>query len=279
MYEPNYLPLPNTNLLDINGIRFGIIHVDKFVDPKDPNRDPLHIHKQLEIFFNIDSDISFLVNNHLYTPLPGSAVISKENDLHVCIFNKAQTHSYYCLWIDGDFSTPLFSFLGRDHYSPLFSFDEGTSHLLQTKLKDLYQLYQKNASALGQTALLLDILYILEANEQTSKKHTQLPTVLQTVLDDIHENFATMNSVSDIIENHYISPATLNRYFRKYIHSSPHEYLESQKLSFAARLLAEGHSVTNACMTSGFSDCSRFIVLFKRKFNITPMQYKRKFLS
>ncbi len=279
MYEPNYLPQLNTNLLDINGIKFGIIYVDTFIDPKDPNKDPLHIHNQLEIFFNIDSDVDFLVNNHLYTSLSGSAVISKENDLHVCIFNKNRKHSYFCVWIDADFSSPLFSFLTKKDFSPLFSFDENTALSLRERLNALYNAYQNNATCLSQLTLLLEVLSLLENNQQAAKKHTKLPTELQSVLDDINKNFAAMNSISDITRNHYISPATLNRYFRKHINSSPHEYLESQKLSYAAKLLSEGSSVTNACMCAGFSDCSRFIVLFKRRFNMTPLQYKRKFMS
>ena len=275
MYEPHYLPMLNSKLLNTDGIKFGIIRVQTYVDPKDPTRDPLHMHKQIEIFFNVDSDVSFLVNNHLYSVSSSSAVVSKDNDIHVCIFNKARVHSYYCLWIDGDFTLPLFSFLHKKDRSPLFEFDEVNFRQIVKQLEKLHDLYQNNGSVLAQTALLLGILSSMENNEYSIKSQPQLPKVFQAVLDDINCNFASMNSISDIIANHYMSQATLNRYFRRYINASPHEYLESQKLSYAARLLAEGHSVTFACMSAGFSDCSRFIVLFKRRFATTPMQYKR----
>ncbi len=279
MYEPRYFPHLNSRLLNINGISYGIDRVDRFVDPQAPDKDPLHIHKQLEIFFNIDSDVSFLVNNHIYFPTPGSAVISKENDLHVCIFNKARNHSYYCLWIDGDFSSPLFSFLNKEDHDPLFTFDEIYFRHISKKLDRLYDLYKGGGSSLSETAAILEILSFMENSQQSVRNDSRLPPVFQAVLDDINENFATMNSIGDMIKYHYISQATLNRYFRKYINASPHEYLESQKLSYAARLLSEGNSVTYSCMNSGFSDCSRFIVLFKRKFNVTPMQYKKSFLQ
>lgn len=188
-------------------------------------------------------------------------------------------HSYYCVWIDGDFSLPLFSFLYRKDNSPLYTFEDATFWQLKKLLEQLYDLYQNGGSSLWQTALLLSVLSIMENNQNYSKSYPKLPTAFQAVLDDINQNFATMNSVGDIMKNHYMSQATLNRYFRRYINASPHEYLESQKLSYAAKLLAEGHSVTSACMSAGFSDCSRFIVLFKRKFATTPMQYKRNVIS
>ncbi len=148
---------------------------------------------------------------------------------------------------------------------------------LVSALNYLYELYEKNGSKLAQTAYLLRILSILERTEQTETPQMPLPAVLQAILDDINENFISMNHISDILKKHYISSATLNRYFRKYLHTSPHEYLESQKLSYAAKLLLEGKSVTEACMNSGFSDCSRFIMHFKRKFAVTPTQYKKEF--
>lgn len=279
MYEPKYLPQLKSTLPPVCGISFGIDHVDKFVDTRDPNKDPLHMHKQLEIFFNVDSDVSFLVNNHLYSVVPSSAVVSKANDIHVCMFNKSRIHSYYCIWIDGNFSSSLFSFLYREDYSPLFTFKADAFNRLVKQLEELNSLYQTGGSDLAKTSLLLSILSAFENNQHSPKDQPRLPRDFQAVLDDINRNFANMNSIGDIIKNHYMSQATLNRYFRKYINASPHEYLESQKLSYAAKLLSEGHSVTSACMLSGFSDCSRFIVLFKRKFSTTPRQYKLNLLS
>ena len=42
----------------------------------------------------------------------------------------------------------------------------------------------------------------------------------------------------------------------------------------AAKLLTSGESVMNACLRVGFSDCSQFITIFRRKFGVTPHQYK-----
>ena len=39
--------------------------------------------------------------------------------------------------------------------------------------------------------------------------------------------------------------------------------------------LRGGASVTAAATNAGFSDCSHFIVLFKKKFGQTPLEYKK----
>ena len=87
--------------------------------------------------------------------------------------------------------------------------------------------------------------------------------------------FAEIHHVNELPSRFFVSPATMNRWFRRYLHLTPHAFLESKKLSHAKTLLGEGKSVTEACMTAGFSDCFRFIATFYNKFGVTPYKYKR----
>ncbi|MBQ8719813.1 MAG: helix-turn-helix transcriptional regulator [Clostridia bacterium] len=275
MYEPKYLPELNEKLGSFSNIRFGIDHFNKYHPSLDPDADPLHVHKSLEIFFNISADASFLVNNNLYPVSKMSAVVSRPGDIHMCIFHKEAVMEYVCLWIDADLDLPAFSFLKNDGFCPLFSFDGDAGVKLKSLTRSLAELCQSGGSELEKTVCLLRILLLFEKGHATLPEKPIVPESFQRILDDIHENFSTIRSVNDIIDTHFISSATLTRRFRKYIHTTPREYLESVRLSNAAMMLSGGASVTEACMNSGFSDCSHFIVLFKKKFGITPFQYKK----
>jgi AraC-like DNA-binding protein len=101
-----------------------------------------------------------------------------------------------------------------------------------------------------------------------------MPAEMKAILGDINENFASIKHIKELLARHFVSSATLNRWFREYLSVSPREYVESKKLSNAVKLLSAGASVTDACMRSGFSDCSHFIILFKKKFGKTPFRYK-----
>ena len=127
-------------------------------------------------------------------------------------------------------------------------------------------------------AYLLQILLLFrETNTRKREAEVLLPETLQRIMDDIRENFAEIGTVNRILQSHFVSSSTLTRWFRTYLHTSPREYLESQKFSCALELLREGASVTDACMRSGFSDCAHFIARFKKKFGETPLQYKKRF--
>ena len=276
MYEPKNVPQLNETISALSGMRFSVVYSNKYLKVDDPDADPLHIHNYLEIFLNVSSDISFLVNNNLYPVPAGDAVISRPDDIHMGIFHKSALMEHVCIWIDADFTSPIFSFLRNEDFSPLFSFDEQTKKQLQSLVFSLLDVCEKEGSELEKISYLLQILTIFEKKTPHDTAQADIPETLQKILDDIHENFSEIRSVNNILTPHFVSSATLTRWFRKYLHTSPREYLESVRLSNAALLLSNGFSVTDACMRSGFSDCSHFIVLFKKKFGETPLKYKKK---
>ncbi len=276
MYEPKNLPQLDETIRAFSGMRFSVVYNNKYRKTDDPDADPLHIHSCLEIFLNVSSDVSFLVNHNKYSVYAGNAVVSCPGDIHMGIFHKASVQEHICIWIEADFTAPIFSFLRKEDFCPLFSFDEKTKKELQSLAFSLLETCEKKGSELEKVSYLLRILTIFETKTSNDAAQAEIPEALQKILDDIHENFAEICSVNDILTSHYLSSATLTRWFRKHLHSSPREYLESVRLSNAAVLLLNGYSVTEACMRSGFSDCSHFIVLFKKKFGETPLKYKKK---
>lgn len=276
MYEPKYLPKLNETIRTFSNMRFTIVH-NKNYHRDGIEADPLHIHNYLEIFLNVSSDVSFVVNDNLY-PVPAwDAVISRPGDIHMGIFHKTIAQEHICIWVDTVFASPIFSFLRRENFCPLFSFDAQSKEKLRFLVFELLDVCENGGSELKKLSLLLQILTIFEKETPLQTEQTNIPEPLQKILKDIYENFAEIRNVNDILISHFVSSATLTRWFRKYLFLSPRQYLESVRLSNAEVLLLNGRSVTEACMLSGFSDCSHFVALFKKKFGETPLKYKNKF--
>lgn len=274
MYEPKYLPSLDQRLSSLSGIRFSIVNTKNIISRDDPGIEPLHVHNYLEIFFNNSSDVSFIVNNALFHVPAGSAVVSRPGDIHMCIFPETAAYDYFCLWVDTDRQSPVFSAFETEDFRPLYTFSTELQRDLRDQFFSLLNACEQRMSELERLSVLLNILTSFVGNGTRIENDPIVPDALRDVLDDIGRNFPELHGVSDIVSRHFVSPATLTRWFRKYLHTSPREYLESVKLSNAATLLSCGNSVTEACMRSGFSDCSHFIVLFKRKFGLTPLRYK-----
>ena len=275
MYEPVYLPELTEHTLAIPRFRFLIKHSAACYGPNRPDEDPLHIHPETEIFFNVSCDASFFVNGQLYPIQPGDVVVSRPGDLHMCVFHKTTVQEHFCLWIDADTDSPLFDFLRKSPFSPLLSFSQEIKDELHELFLSLAQTDPQHASPFVRTCTLLRILAVLNNADFVRHEEMPIPAELQRIVTDIRQNFASVHAVQDLASAHFISSATLTRWFRHYFHTSPRDYLESVRLSNAISLLNRGATVTEACMQSGFSDCSHFIALFKKKFGKTPLQYKK----
>ena len=87
------------------------------------------------------------------------------------------------------------------------------------------------------------------------------------------EEFLTY-TVSDLCTELHYSRVQLNRLFQKYFKITPHEYLLTKKLNYAASLLLKtSMSTAEIASTIGFSHLSQFSIDFKKLFQLTPGEY------
>ena len=266
-------PVLDRKSVESASFKYKILHAKNYELPDDPRHDESHIHGCYEIYFNISGSVSFWANNKLYPIKSGDMIVTRPGDFHFCVYHAPSVHEHFCLWLDladgsaaGEymrkfFSENYYSFWGRKER--LFEIFSRLERVSETENEFL------------QSATLFELMTELsEGDREISPVPDTLPAEMQAIVDDINDNVGSYRYVSDIIDKYYISQATLNRWFRKYLNISPREFLEAKKLSLAKQLLFEGKTVTEACMLSGFSDCSHFISVFKRQFGETPFKYK-----
>ena len=212
-----------------------------------------------------------MVNGALIQLSKGDVVIVHPNEVHMCVFEQSAEYEHYCLWLDPIAQSPLLSLARENTAAHVLSFSEAVSEQIEELLARL----RDTKDPLERTAYLLQLILHLQKKSVPQRIESSVPTELRDILEDINQNFPTLHSISELCTAHFVSPATLNRWFRSYLQITPHDYIESRRLSYAAKLLSEGRGVSEACLASGFSDCSHFIRLFRRKFGATPLQFKR----
>ena len=88
--------------------------------------------------------------------------------------------------------------------------------------------------------MILAILSELGRTGTEKKQVSLLPENLTKILRYINESFTEGHTVSDIAEKFFISPSTMNRYFRIYLRTTPREYIEAKRLAYALELLKQG---------------------------------------
>ena len=92
----------------------------------------------------------------------------------------------------------------------------------------------------------------------------------------INEHFRQQISAADIAAASGFSPNYLSRKFREATGIGVHDYLVFIRLRNAAfDLISTDDSVTDIALRSGFSDSNYFKDAFKKKYGVTPREYRK----
>ena len=101
---------------------------------------------------------------------------------------------------------------------------------------------------------------------------------LWTMLSFIHANYSHDITISDISAAASISKSECFRCFDAVIKQTPVDYLTDYRLGRAASLLIETNKpVASIAAKCGFNSASYFGSVFRKKFGISPGQYRSKF--
>ena len=140
------------------------------------------------------------------------------------------------------------------------SFDERSPFLLKIQLQELLLLCSRVCTYL---------------TESPASIHTTDRQVLQAARF-INEHFRQQISANDIAAAAGFSPNYLSRKFREAAGIGVHDYLVFIRLRNAAfELLSTDDSVTDIALRSGFSDSNYFKDVFKKKYGMTPREYRK----
>lgn len=128
---------------------------------------------------------------------------------------------------------------------------------------------------------LLEVFSILMGNnknnnEKKEKQHDYPRTVYaRCAMDYMDRHFRENIKIDDIAESVGISRSYLSGTFKKEFEMSPQEYLVNLRLGHAAHMLENTSEPINiVALESGYGDSLSFSKAFKRKYNISPKEFR-----
>ncbi len=103
------------------------------------------------------------------------------------------------------------------------------------------------------------------------------PGWLIKTLNHVEKNPEQSFSVTDLVALAGVSHEHLSRTFKKNLHLTPSGYLAKHRLQWAARLLScSNRKVLDICYQVGFENLSYFCNLFRKEYNLTPREFRRR---
>ena len=261
------------NFDEIHPFEFSLNYTESYQTSDYPH----HMHDECEIYINLDGDVSFMVENHIYPIKKGSIIIARPWEYHHCIYHSKAVHKHF--WI-------LFSSNGNEKYlESFFSRPSGTGNLIELPEKETeelinicFSLIEKNLSPIEQYILFFKLISLLGTGNIRNIS-ANLPDDIIRATEFVDSNINKPITVKEVSEYAHISINSLERHFKEHLQMTPAKYIKRKKLIYSTTLLSKQLSINEVCEKSGFTDYSGFISSFKKEFGITPHKYKVKHLK
>jgi AraC-like DNA-binding protein len=96
---------------------------------------------------------------------------------------------------------------------------------------------------------------------------------LELALDIMRSRLSAPPSLADLSGATGLTQYQLISLFKRTVGLTPHTYLTQMRLDAARRLLAQGGTIADVAVASGFYDQSALTTYFKRFYGVTPLQF------
>lgn len=258
--------------------------------PLDFRNVPLHWHDEMEIIYvkkghgyvTVDFKQYKVSGSTIVLILPGQLhSIEQFDDLSMeyenIIFNvgmllprteDSSSTEFLHPFLKGKITVPTVYSIVSDYYDDLSACIDACDEICKTKPEG-YDLYIKGK--------LFEFFYILsnrcrnEKNPRTTKSLDKMKIVFKY----IENNYMHKITIADIAAQVKFSESHFMRYFKENMGTSFVDYLRDYRLTMAARLLLVSDSaIINIAEEVGFDNLSYFNRAFKKKYGMTPRQYR-----
>lgn len=143
--------------------------------------------------------------------------------------------------------------------------------------KEIYDNCESNLhlNALGNLFLLFNYLSLKNTNFlEEDLSHSKI--YLKNILNYIHENYQNDIKISKISTNMNIDRTYIYKLFKKYLNTSPQQYILNYRIEKAKILLKKSNlTILQISEKLGFNTSTYFIKKFKKEVGLSPSEYRK----
>ena len=249
-----------------------------------------HWHTELEFVYVESGTVTFWIGEKYFALSEGNGVFINSKILHrFHSSDGAVIPNFLCM---PSFISPEGSLIYSKYIQPVISssFAFQVFHkevfwqakVLEIMKKIISVQNQETIRELATSALMQEIW--LNLWEHVAIKNTDTYSYfsvssqarLQLMMQYIHQNYRSNISLDNIADYAVLSKSTVLNYFRKYLHTTPINYLIAYRLNEAAVLLRKTEKkIVTVSNETGFSNVDYFCKIFKKHYHLTPTEYRK----
>lgn len=242
----------------------------------------VHYHDCYELYFLLSGQRNYLRGTNIFPLKQNCISLTKPHIIHgttggaysrICInFSKEFLLEYY---------TPKYLNFLLEIFSNdvIFNADHNKSEKIKNLFYDVYffdQEKQSDSAAHYIGLLLLELHGLNDLQQKEKESPIAFSSLAQNICDYTKKNLHRIEKLSDLTEQFYFSTCYLSHYFKKETGFTFTEYLIELRMQTALHLLCSTDlSINKIAQQCGYMATNYFCLCFKKKFNLSPTQYRK----
>ena len=253
-----------------------------------------HWHEEIEVIIVLDGSCDYRINLDSFVINKGDILIIDSQSLHSLTYipSKNMTWASFVFNInmlkssntDGALLKYIAPLLNHEHQLPIILKDniDCYSKIFDVIEDIIYCYYEKDiAYELELKSLLFKFFSLLYKNDlikrHQSKNNLTINTTdkIKLVLNYINDHYSEDISINTLAELCEYSEYHFMRFFKKHIGLTCVQYINNLRLEKSSILLTStNNAIMDVSLEVGFDNLSYFNKLFKRKYNLTPKEFR-----
>ncbi len=181
---------------------------------------------------------------------------------------------YFSPLMDGTLTIPVLYQPGDPYYKEISACVDANDEISKTKTNPpAYQLFIKS-----QLFMLFYILFNKCSSRNAQKKDYKSLEKMKLILKFVENNYMEKITIEDVAKEVNLSQSHFMKYFKNTMGTSFIDYLNEYRLTMASRLLiSSDSSILDIAAEVGFDNLSYFNRSFKKRFQQTPREYRKRY--
>ena len=258
------------------------------------NRLPLHWHEAFEIIILLSGKIDYYINGVCYSLNPHDCLFINSNKMHCTKADQNEEDSivFGIVFLPGVLGCSPNDICYRKFFQPVLQSDKDTLKIdaatdrgkkisdimLEIEKLDPESYFYEMEILSFLVPLWTEILhYFLSTNlnHKLSKPHKH-EREIKEIISFIHTHYSEQIAVKDLLQLTCISRSECFRTFRDITNMTPVEYINRYRMAKATDMLCNSDkNITEIYTSCGFCSSSYFGKLFKKKYGMSPLQYRK----
>lgn len=261
--------------------------------PYDFREVPLHWHNEMEIIYVKKGKGNISLDFETYYVESGDIIIALPGQIHGIFRLEGFSMEYENIIFSADMLfSKIADSVSEEFFAPLFSGKLNFNHVITADdycYADFARCLDRadaihippfpKGYKLALKGCLFNFMYAIAgiAEDKESDKDSKNLDRIKDVIKYIEKNYAQPISIDEISSVCGFSPSHFMKFFKNIMGCSFVDYLNEYRLSMASRILVSTEdTVLSVAADCGYYNLSYFNRLFKRKYKVTPSEFRKR---